>query len=186
VPGDRPALQVAPLYPVCRDRLPPPGGGGEGPADVFPPPAVQRPEPPDHPPPGEVSQVAQGVLAHRMLEVVSPAAHDLVEADQHVPEVLLRRPVRQGTDLGLQRPDGPVGDEGVDVPLVRASLAFPLDAEPKEVERLAHVSGSPGESHPRAPTEPCATVSRYTAPTIQSGGICVSMPSARIGQGLVE
>jgi hypothetical protein len=24
-------------------------------------------------------------------------------------------------------------------------------------------SGSPGESHPEAPTEPCLTVSRYTA-----------------------
>ena len=24
-------------------------------------------------------------------------------------------------------------------------------------------SGSPGESHPRAPTDPCVTVSRYTA-----------------------
>lgn len=31
---------------------------GAGPADVVPHPAVQRPEPPDHPPPGEASQVA--------------------------------------------------------------------------------------------------------------------------------
>src|SRR5262249_43103949 len=30
----------------------------------------------------------------------------------------------------LQRPNGPVGDEGVDVPGVRASLAAPLDVEP--------------------------------------------------------
>src|SRR5665647_3938932 len=60
----------------------------------------------------------QGVLTHRVPEVVGPAAHDLIEPDQHVPGILLRRPVGQGTDLGLQRPDRPVRDEGVDVPLV--------------------------------------------------------------------
>ena len=56
-----------------------------------------------------------------------------------VREILLRRPVGQGTDLRLHRPDRPVGDEGVDVPLVRSSLASPLDVEPKEVEPVAHV-----------------------------------------------
>src|ERR1700722_16247697 len=45
----------------------------------------------------------------------------------------------QGTDLCLQRPDGPVVDEGVDVVLARSPLAAPLDAEPKETEPLAHV-----------------------------------------------
>ena len=69
LPGDRDGFQVEQLDPVRRDRLPPPLGSGEGPADVFPPPSVQRPEPPDHPPPGEVGQVAQGVLAHCVLEV---------------------------------------------------------------------------------------------------------------------
>ena len=48
-------------------------------------------------------------------------------------------PARQGTNFVLQRPDGPVGDEGVDVPLGRSSLAAPLDAKPKEVEPVAHV-----------------------------------------------
>ncbi len=57
----------------------------------------------------------------------------------HVPGWLMRQPVCQGTDLVLQGPDGPVGDEGIHVPLVRASLAFPLEAEPKEVEPFAHV-----------------------------------------------
>src|SRR5437763_15239820 len=64
VPGDRHGFQVEQLDLACRDRLPPPLRGGEGPADVLPAPAVQRPEPPDHSPPGEVRQVAQGVLAH--------------------------------------------------------------------------------------------------------------------------
>jgi hypothetical protein len=80
-----------------------------------------------------------GVFADRVFEVVGPAAHDLVEPDQHDSGWVLRQPARQGTDLVLQRPDGPVGNEGVDVPLVRASLAAPPDAEPEEVERLAHV-----------------------------------------------
>src|SRR5271166_2197061 len=30
-------------------------------------------------------------------------------------------------------------------------------------DRRHHRSGGPGESHPRAPTDPCVTVSRYTA-----------------------
>jgi hypothetical protein len=100
---------------------------------------MQRPQPPDHAPPHELVQRVEGVFGHRVLEVVGPAAHDLVEPDQHVPGILLRRLVRQGTDLGLQRPDRPVGDEGVDVPLVRPPLAFPLDAEAEEVEPVAHV-----------------------------------------------
>src|SRR5262245_34556666 len=45
--------------------------------------------------------------------VARPAAHDLVEPDQHAGWILLRVPVGQGTDLCLQRPDRPVGDEGV-------------------------------------------------------------------------
>jgi transposase len=91
----------------------------------------------DRPPPGEDLQNFEGVLGHRMFEVVGPSAHDLVEPDQHGPEVLLRRPACQGTNLGLQRPNRSVGDDGV--PLVRSFLPAPLDAEPQEVERLAHV-----------------------------------------------
>src|SRR5712675_592903 len=41
------------------------------------------------------------------------------------------------------------------------------------------VSGSPGESRPRAPTGRSVTVSRHSALTIQSGGNGVSKPSAR-------
>jgi hypothetical protein len=40
-------------------------------------------------------------------------------------------------------------------------------------------SGGRGESHPPAPTEPCVTVSRHTAPTIQLAGTLSSTPSAR-------
>jgi hypothetical protein len=139
VSGDRYLSEAEQLDPVRGDGISPAVRRGEGPADVFPPPAVQCPEPPDHSPPDEAGQAVQGVLAHCMLEVVSPAAHDLIEPDQHVPEFPLRFLVRQGTDLCLQRPDGPVADEGVDVPVARPPLAFPLDAEAEEVEPLAHV-----------------------------------------------
>jgi hypothetical protein len=41
------------------------------------------------PPPRERLEVAEGALRNGMLEVVGPAAHDLVDPDQHGPEVLL-------------------------------------------------------------------------------------------------
>src|SRR5579875_415193 len=40
IPGNRHRLQVEQLDPARRDRLPPPLGSGDGPADVLPPPAV--------------------------------------------------------------------------------------------------------------------------------------------------
>src|ERR1035437_4140402 len=46
---------------------------------------------------------------------------------------------RSGTNFRLQRPDGPISDEGVDVPLVRPSFAFPLDVEAEEIEPVTHV-----------------------------------------------
>ena len=45
--------------------------------------------------------------------------------------------------------------------------------------------GSPGESHPEAPTEPCLTVSRYTALLIESVRTRASTPSGRIAAALV-
>jgi hypothetical protein len=92
-------------------------------------PAVQLPEPTNHPVPHEVLQGVHGVFGYCMPEVVRPAAHDLVQPDQHGPGWLLRQSARQGTNFVLQRPDGPVGDEGVDVPLGRSSLAAPLDTK---------------------------------------------------------
>jgi hypothetical protein len=100
---------------------------------------VQLHLPLDHSPPRQGGEFAEDVLADRMFEVVGPAAHDQAEPDQHVPEVLLRRPACKGADLVLQLPDGPVSDEGVDVPLVRSVFAAPLDVEPEEVEPLTHV-----------------------------------------------
>src|SRR5664279_1835676 len=47
------------------------------------------------------------------------------------------------------------------------------------------VSGSPGESHPQAPTERSVTVSRHSALTTQSAGTGESMPSARTARGRV-
>ena len=44
--------------------------------------------------------------------------------------------------------------------------------------------GSPGESHPEAPTEPCLTVSRYTALLIESVRTRASTPSGRIAAAL--
>lgn len=100
---------------------------------------MQLLEPPQHPPVDEVAQVVQGVAAHGMSEVVHPSSKDLVDPDQDGPGVGLGHAMCQGTDLGLHRFEGPVGDEGIDVPLVRSSLAAPLDVEPQEVEPLAHV-----------------------------------------------
>jgi putative transposase len=47
-------------------------------------------------------------------------------------------------------------------------------------------SGGRGESHPPAPTEPCMTVARHTATTIQSVGTPSSTPSARTVGGHVR
>src|ERR1039457_4683687 len=45
-------------------------------------------------------------------------------------------------------------------------------------------SGSPGESHPEAPTEPCLTVSRYTALLILSFRTWIPRPSDQTGRAL--
>jgi hypothetical protein len=50
---------------------------------------------------------------------------------------------------------------------------------------LGQVSGSPRDSHPRAPTDPCVNLSIHTALTIQSGRSGASVPSARTGRGHV-
>ena len=44
-------------------------------------------------------------------------------------------------------------------------------------------SGGPGESHPRAPTDPGVTVSRHRAPLTQSSRTRSSIPSARTVRG---
>jgi hypothetical protein len=62
---------------------------GEPVADVLPPPTVPGAHHLHDPPPGELSEVAEGVFRNGMFEVVGPAARDLVDPDQHGPEVLL-------------------------------------------------------------------------------------------------
>ena len=135
-PGRRDRVQ---LDLICRDWMPPAGWVGESSADVVPSPVMPHPQHADDSPPGEVVQHAEDVFGDGIFEVVRPAVHDLVEPGQHEPEVLLRCPVCEGTNLGLQRPDRAFADEGVDVLLVRPSFAFPLDAEPEEVEPVAQV-----------------------------------------------
>lgn len=44
--------------------------------------------------------------------------------------------------------------------------------------------GSPGESHPQAPTELCVTVSRYTASVLLITGTLVSMLTGRRAQAV--
>ena len=56
----------------------------------------------------------------------------------------------QVAHLLFQRPDRPVGDKGVDIPLARASLAAPLDVEPQEVEPLTHLLDASGASLERS------------------------------------
>ena len=50
---------------------------------------MPRHQPPGYPMPHEVGQGREGVFADGVTEVGGPAAHDLVEPDQHGPEVLL-------------------------------------------------------------------------------------------------
>lgn len=62
-----------------------PVGAGEAAADIPPRPAVPYSRHPDHSPPDEVLQGAEGVFGHGMLEVAGPSAHDLIEPGQHEP-----------------------------------------------------------------------------------------------------
>jgi len=61
--------------------------------------------------PQKCLQHSERVLRDRMSEVVGPTMHDLIDSDQHVLQINLRRSAGQGTNLVLQRPDWPVGDE---------------------------------------------------------------------------
>jgi hypothetical protein len=62
------------------------------------------------------------------------------------PGLRSRQPGGSGYALSPSRPGGSLGDEGVDVPLVRPSFAFPLDVEAEEVEPIGHVH-DPGLGH---------------------------------------
>ena len=72
---------------------------------------------------------------------------------------------------------------------VRACLEQLVVAAPQVVAQLLDDSwgkrpGSPGESHPEAPTEPCLTVSRYTARLIESVRTRASTPSGQTAVAL--
>jgi hypothetical protein len=54
-------------------------------------------------------------------------------------QVGLRDPVGQPTNLRLDRPERPIGDECVEVPLVRSPFTFPPDMEAEEVEPITHM-----------------------------------------------
>src|SRR5690349_25019499 len=82
-----------------------------------------------------------------------------------------RRRVRaaQGAHLGCEPfPEPPDGcrtrfDQQLAVPVA-------ADVDPQEIEALSEVSGSPGESRHRAPTERSVTVSRTSLLTIRPVG----------------
>src|SRR5205814_4613517 len=82
-----------------------------------------------------------------------------------VHDVLADRRDEAGRDPSASGPDSPAPEP---IPQERERRVLMRAAPPG----VLAVSGGPGESHPRAPTDPCVTVSRYTAPTIQSGEIC--------------
>ncbi len=81
---------------------------------------------------------------------------------------------------GAHHRNGPAGWEAL------PSGPSPTHAPPttsnqgRETDRR---SGRPGESHPRAPTEPCVTVSRYTALAILVTKASESMPNGRRASG---
>src|SRR3954447_15154554 len=89
IPPDRYRFGVEQFDPVRADRFPPAGVVGEPATDVLPPPAMPGPHHPHDPPPGVALELAEGALCDGVLEVVGPAARDLVDPDQHGPEVLL-------------------------------------------------------------------------------------------------
>ena len=60
-------------------------GRGEPTADVLPRPVVTLHHHPDHPPPGEVLQILEGVLGHGVPEVVGPFSEHRVHAEQQRP-----------------------------------------------------------------------------------------------------
>src|SRR5215217_9379133 len=112
IPADTDRRDPAQLDLICHNLMPPAARVGESSADVAPCPVMPHPQHADDSPPGEVVQHAEDVLGNGIFEVVRPAVHDLVEPGQHEPEVLLRCPVCEGTNLGLQRPDRALADEG--------------------------------------------------------------------------
>src|SRR3954469_12592545 len=132
--------------------------------------------------------------------IVDPARHNRIH--------LLGKLVQTSSSPQVQSPlTNPASHRGEGVPAKRrqepeerrsalAQYRPGRERVPEERERRVHivsppllalaVSGSPGESHPRAPTERSVTISRHSALTIQSVENGVSMPSARTGPGRVS
>jgi hypothetical protein len=120
-------------------------------------------------------------VADCALEVGGPAAHELVEPDQHEPGRLLRCPAGQGTDLVRHRSDRPLGDEGVDVPLAAVTSARSARrVNPSATRSAVH---GPRSTAPRAASdsspnravrvlaiEPDVACGRGTAPVRRGAG----------------
>ena len=89
-------------------------------------------------------------------------------------------------ELGLL-PANPIGKVQWHAPRAAVAISPATVASPAHVRvMLAQVNrpGSPGEFHPEAPTEPCLTVSRYTALLIESVRTRASTPSGQTAAAL--
>src|SRR5262249_3861410 len=103
-------------------------------------PVVLSREPAHHPAPDKSAQVGEGRLGYPVPEVVGPAPQQRIEAMQQELQGLVQRLLTDGPDPGLHRRQRALARVGVHVPLGRASLLLPPDAEAKEVEALIDVS----------------------------------------------
>src|SRR5664280_2249275 len=149
-----------------------------------------------------VVDAPQKGIQHGLVEApieVDPPLHDAVEHQCQIVEGLVTAPGDvPGTDLPTHRRDHVLADrreethEMLSPPVLGQprTKRVPQERERRDLMivtpvRVLAVSGSPGESHPRAPTERSVTVSGHSALTIQSAGTGESMPSARTAWGRV-
>src|SRR5260370_521088 len=97
-------------------------------------PPVLLPQPPHHPPPGQMVQVRKGGFAGRMWEVVRPAAQKRIELIQQLAQGERRALARERLGPPLNGCERLGARPGVNLPVAPAGL--PLDAEAQEVEAV--------------------------------------------------
>ncbi len=96
-------------------------------------------QPADYPLPGELAEVAEGLLGHAVLEVGRPSPQHRVEPVQQVGQRPVVCSAGQRPHPCHDRKQGFLRRVGVEVALSRASLAAALDAPAEEVETLIEV-----------------------------------------------
>ncbi|MGV9386440.1 hypothetical protein ACWDRB_62305 [Nonomuraea sp. NPDC003707] len=81
------------------------------------------------------------LFRHPVPEVVRPALHHPVQADQQLVQIQMQGgPVQLRLHLVLDRLDRLLGRLGVDEVLLRSSFPLPADGESKEIEAIVHLA----------------------------------------------